>query len=180
MNNPPILSIRAATPADNLLLAELGRQAFFEAFAADNTPEDMAAYLAGAFSPEKQAAELADPATRFLIAEAEGAPAGFARLRAGPAPDCVQGQRPIEIVRFYSLKAWIGRGVGPALMRACLEHAEQAGYGVVWLDVWELNPRAIAFYRKWGFETVGTQAFQLGSDRQTDLLMSREVATAPL
>ena len=177
-----IISIRMAIQADNLLLAELGRQAFYEAFAADNTPEDMTAYLAGAFSPEKQAAELADPATRFLIAEVEGVSCGFARMREGPAPACVTGKRPIEIVRFYALKAWIGRGVGPALMRACLEHAEKAGCDAVWLDVWELNPRAIAFYRKWGFETVGTQAFQLGSDRQTDLLMSRPAGSkiAPL
>ena len=182
MNNTPTITIRIATQADPALLTDLGRQAFYEAFGADNTPEDMAAYLAGAFSPEKQAAELADPATRFLIAETGGQPAGYARLRAGPAPACAMGKRPLEIVRFYALRAWIGRGVGPALMQASLDYAVQLGCDLVWLDVWEQNPRAIAFYRKWGFEVCGTQTFQLGSDLQTDLIMSRALGTetAPL
>jgi hypothetical protein len=36
------LRIRYATPADNILLAELGAATFTDSFAADNTPEDMA------------------------------------------------------------------------------------------------------------------------------------------
>ena len=47
------------------------------------------------------------------------------------------------------------------------------GCDVVWLDVWEKNLRAIAFYRKWGFIEVGEQTFQLGDDLQQDLLMAR-------
>ena len=43
----------------------------------------------------------------------------------------------------------------------------------MWLDVWEENPRAIAFYTKWRFAVVGRQDFVLGSDVQHDLLMSR-------
>jgi ribosomal protein S18 acetylase RimI-like enzyme len=46
---------------------------------------------------------------------------------------------------------------------------------MIWLDVWERNARAIAFYQKWGFAVVGTQTFQLGSDLQNDLLMQRAV-----
>jgi ribosomal protein S18 acetylase RimI-like enzyme len=69
----------------------------------------------------------------------------------------------------------IGRGVGAALMQACLEEAGRRGCETVWLDVWERNPRAIAFYRKWGFAEVGNQAFQLGEDLQNDILMARAV-----
>jgi hypothetical protein len=29
------------------------------------------------------------------------------------------------------------------------------GRDVVWLDIWERNPRAIIFYRKWGFVEAG-------------------------
>lgn len=173
---PP--AIRRAVAGDNALLAELGAQTFFDTFAACNTPQDMADYLAASFSPLKQAAELADPATVFLIAELDSAPIGYARLRSGPAPACVGGRAPIEIVRFYVRREWIGQGLAAQLMAACLRQAEQAGCDVIWLDVWEHNPRAIAFYRKWGFEQAGTQPFQLGSDLQTDLLMARPVVAA--
>ena len=77
----------------------------------------------------------------------------------------------MEIVRFYARKPWIGKGVGAHLMKGCLQEARTAGCDVVWLDVWEKNLRAIAFYRKWRFIEVGEQAFQLGDDLQQDLLM---------
>ena len=47
---------------------------------------------------------------------------------------------------------------------------------LIWLGVWEQNPRAIAFYTKWGFVEVGAQTFRLGSDLQRDLVMARELA----
>ena len=178
------VTIRRATPADNALLAEIGARAFSDTFAADNTPENMAAYLAASFGPDRQAAELADPRGLFLIAEIEGQTAGYARLREGalpgPLPGAASAQRPMEIVRFYALKEWIGRGVGAALMTACLAEARQRGCGALWLDVWERNPRAIAFYRRWGFADVGTQAFLLGDDRQTDILMQRNLNDTPI
>ncbi len=169
------LTHRYAVSADNLLLAELGRRTFADTFAKDNTPENMAIYLEASFSPQKQAAELADPHGRFLIVESQGQPVGYARLHSGPAPACIGGQRPIEIVRFYSIREYIGRGVGAYLMQACLDEAARQGCDVVWLDVWEENPRAIAFYKKWGFTEAGRQDFQLGEDVQHDWLMRKEL-----
>jgi ribosomal protein S18 acetylase RimI-like enzyme len=63
--------------------------------------------------------------------------------------------------------------VAAALMQACLDQARKAEHDVVYLGVWEHNPRAIAFYRKWGFEKVGEHVFLLGDDEQTDWLMLR-------
>lgn len=162
--------------SDNTLLAEIGAETFYDSFAAENTPENMAAYLTESFSPEKQAHELADPASKFLIAESEGMTVGYARLKFGQAPSAIVGRSPMEITRFYARKPWIGKGVGAQLMQACLREAKQARCEIVWLDVWERNPRAIAFYRQWGFVEVGTQVFQLGDDPQRDLLMAKAVS----
>jgi len=177
------VTIRHGTPGDSALLAEIGARAFADTFGPDNTPENMAAYLAESFSPARQAAELAEPGSLFLIAEAAGETAGYARLHAGPPPagtlsGAARGQRPIEIVRFYALPGWIGCGVGAALMAACLAEAERLGADTIWLDVWEHNPRARQFYARWGFAEVGTQTFVLGDDRQRDILMQRPVKLA--
>jgi ribosomal protein S18 acetylase RimI-like enzyme len=173
-----IVSIRIAGPQDAGLLAEIGESTFRHTFARENTPQDMAAYLAGAFGPAHQAAELAEAGTTFLIAEAGQDAVGYARLVRAPAPECIPPGRSIEIRRIYAVSAWLGRGVGAALMRACLAEAERQGSEVIWLDVWERNERAIAFYRRWGFNQVGTQPFVLGSDLQNDLLMARPVVQA--
>jgi ribosomal protein S18 acetylase RimI-like enzyme len=173
---PPI-EIRRATSDDASLLARLGEATFFDSFAADNTPEDIAAYIRSAFGPEKQAAELADPRSLFLIASVEGEVAGYARLYAGQAEEGVPGERPVELVRIYSTRPWIGRGVGPALMAACLSEAQGLGYDTIWLGVWERNERAIAFYRKWGFRVAGAHPFLLGADWQTDYVMVKDLAS---
>jgi diamine N-acetyltransferase len=167
------LTIRRGTIGDAGLLSELGARTFSETFAADNTPEDLAAYLAASFNVAQQTAELEDPASTFLIAEVGGHAAGYAMLRDGEPEQGVAGPNPIELVRLYVSRDWLGRGLGEQLMRACLDEARQAGYETIWLGVWERNARAQAFYRKWNFRTVGEHMFQLGSDLQRDLLMER-------
>jgi ribosomal protein S18 acetylase RimI-like enzyme len=169
----PALTIRRGTLADAALLSELGARTFSETFAADNTSEDMAAYIATSFNVARQTAELEDPASTFLIAEVDRSAAGYAKLHDGEPEECVEGPKPIELVRLYVLRDWLGRGIGEQLMRACLDEARQAGHETIWLGVWERNGRAQAFYRKWNFRTIGEHIFQLGSDLQRDFLMER-------
>jgi GNAT superfamily N-acetyltransferase len=169
------ITIRQVSIQEAQLLSDLAALAFSQAFARYNTPEDLAAYLAEAFSPDKQAEELARPGSTFLIVEVDGTLAGYAHLQENQAPQCVTGNIPVELVRFYLLDAWIGKGIGSRLMQESIEEARRKGADVLWLGVWEKNTRAIAFYKKWDFKVVGSHNFQLGSDLQQDLLMQRVV-----
>jgi diamine N-acetyltransferase len=170
-----VLSVRYATVADRNLLAEAGWRLFEAAFAQDNRVEDMQTYLAEAFSPEIQAAELADPASVTFIVDIEGNFASYARLKECRPGIEIGGFRPVELVRIYAEREYIGRGIGSALMQASLEECARKGWDTIWLGVWEKNPRAIRFYEKWGFSVAGQQIFKLGEDLQTDLVMQRGV-----
>lgn len=165
------ISIRRAGPDDAEALAGLAARVFHATFAASNDPADMAEYLAGAFGPARQLAEIAAPGASTLLAVRDG-PIGFAQLRGGPPPGCVTTPDPIEIWRFYLDPAWHGRGVARRLMDAALAEAAARGAGSAWLGVWEHNARAIAFYRKFGFVDVGSHDFRLGRDLQTDRIMA--------
>ncbi|MBC7928984.1 MAG: GNAT family N-acetyltransferase [Rubrivivax sp.] len=167
--------IRRADFKDAGLLAELGARTFSETFADDNKSEDMAAYLAASFSHAKQTEELLDALSLYLIAEIDNEAVAYAQLYAGVAPECVTGDAPIELVRFYVTRKWHGRGVSASLMRACIDEARRAGRRTMWLGVWEHNGRAQAFYRKWSFQKVGEHIFQLGSDPQNDVLMAMKI-----
>jgi len=173
MTQIPGLTIRRGTLADAGLLSELGARTFSETFAADNTPEDLAAYVSTSFNVVRQTSELEDPASTFLIAEVDGHAAGYAKLHDGEPEKGVEGPNPVELVRLYVLREWLGRGIGEQLMRACIDEARQAGHETIWLGVWERNARAQAFYRKWNFRPVGEHMFPLGSDLQRDILMER-------
>lgn len=170
---PMSLTLRFATPADAALLAELGARTFRDAFAADNRPEDLAAHLASHYSPALQERELRDPQCSFLLAEADGVPAGFALLNDMPPEPGVPGRRPLRIERLYVDKPFHGTGVGAALMGRCLDEARARGHDVIWLGVWERNFRARDFYARWGFTEVGETTFVIGDDAQRDLVLAR-------
>jgi ribosomal protein S18 acetylase RimI-like enzyme len=174
--NDALVEIRRATAADAPALTEFGARTFKESFGKDNTAEDMEKHLASAWRLDLQRAEVMDPSIDTLVAISNGAFAGFAMVRERHSPPGVSTVKPVELWRFYVDKPWQGRGVAQALMRAVEDSARARGGRELWLGVWERNERAQAFYRKCGFEKVGTQIFVVGSDPQTDHVMLRVLA----
>jgi diamine N-acetyltransferase len=171
-------TVRQGTLADAGPLASFAERTFREAFGAANRPENLEQYVSHAYGQGRQTLELADPGMVTLLLEDDGSLAGYAQLRSGAPPDCVAGPAPLELWRFYVDRPWQGTGAAQTLMAAVEEAAIVRGAGTLWLGVWERNPRAQAFYRKCGFVDVGSQPFLLGSDRQTDRVMSRGLLAA--
>lgn len=166
--------IRRAVSEDAAPLANLASRTFCDTFEEDNTPEDIAAHLAKSYGPAYQLAEIVSPDIVTLLATCDEL-AAFAQLRHGKPPECVSSPDTIELWWLYVDKGWHGRGIAKQLMQAVLDEAKTARATTVWLGVWERNPRAIAFYRKFGFEDVGTHEFRLGADLQTDRIMVRNL-----
>lgn len=173
----PDILIRQAAPDDAKPLTDLAYTTFWDAFAhhPKNAPDDLNHYMRQAFNLEQITEELSEPSSIFLIAEIDGKAAGYAKLITGSTEAGITAERPIELSRLYSHQEYIGKGVGQSLMDACFERARCDGHDVMWLGVWEHNPRAQRFYEKNGFRVVGSHTFQLGSDPQTDLLMQQEL-----
>ena len=165
-------TLRPALARDAPSLAVLAERTFRETFGARNSPENMDLHCAKVFGPDIQMREIGDRTLRTTVAEADGQMIGFSQLRIPSSHVTVKARRPAEITRIYVLADWHGRGVAQDLMRAELAAATRDGCDCLWLGVWEHNPRAMTFYRKFGLEVVGTHAFMLGLDRQRDLIMS--------
>jgi ribosomal protein S18 acetylase RimI-like enzyme len=160
--------IREATTADAAIIADLSRQTFYDTFAAQNTAANMEKFLQEQFTREALMAEVGALGNTFLLAYAGNELAGYARLREKSATT-------LEIARLYAATSMIGKGVGKALMQACLDVAQIRSKKMVWLGVWEKNARAIRFYTAWGFEKVGEQDFRLGNDLQRDWIMQKSL-----
>ena len=169
--------VRRATIENAEMLADLSRQTFYDAFYAHpkNAPEDLASYMKEAFSLEQTRRELSENDSVFLFAEIENEVAGYAKIIFGSREGGISAIKPIELNRLYSHQKFLGKGVGQALMDECFTIARENNCDAMWLGVWEFNPRAQAFYHKYGFREVGRHVFQLGSDPQIDLLMQREI-----
>ena len=165
------MDIRYGTTNDAKMLAEMGARTFYDAFVKDNTPENIALYLEKSFSTEIQFAQLSDPEVVFLIPELNGKPVGFAKLNLNRDYNSQKNPKTLELERIYAIQEYIGKGVGKELMQACIDEARKRGCDSLWLGVWEKNPRAIEFYKKWGFKEIGTHTFNLGNDPQMDYIM---------
>ncbi len=176
MSADPI-TIREASINDAKALTDLAYSTFWDAFAhhPKNAPDDLNHYMRQAFSLEQTTIELGEERSVFLIAELKGEAAGYAKIIVDSVETGIIAERPIELNRLYSHQQFLGKGIGQALMDACFERGRQGGHDVMWLGVWEYNPRARRFYEKNGFRVVGSHVFQLGEDPQTDLLMQTEL-----
>lgn len=107
----------------------------------------------------------------FYVAEVDGSIAGYLVMRVGDAPAC-RGASPVQLWRLFVLPAHHGRGVAAALMARAHEHARADGHGVIWLGTGHDNVRALAFYRKAGFDAVGTARLHHGADSHEDAILS--------
>ncbi len=168
-------TIRRANRSDAKELAQLAEGTFRDTFAATNTVEDLDLHCRTSYTETIQAAEILSSTTITLLCEHECALIGFAQMRWEGVEDCVMGKSPGEVHRLYVLSAWHGKGVAQDLMNACIDEMRARGSDVVWLGVWERNPRAMSFYRKFGFVEVGDHVFKVGSDPQRDIIMERSV-----
>ena len=167
----PNITITKLTPNDIASLQSIGKQTFYETFAAGNTEEDMQMYLNESFRTDKLTMELQEPNSEFYFALLNNEPIGYLKLNFGAAQTELKDETAIEIERIYVLKEFHGKLVGQVLYNQALEVAKQASANYIWLGVWEKNLRAINFYIKNGFEKFDKHLFKLGKDEQTDIMM---------
>jgi ribosomal protein S18 acetylase RimI-like enzyme len=60
----------------------------------------------------------------------------------------------VKLHRLYLDQNIQNRGVGKQLMHWLLNKVQQEGYPKIWLDAMEMQPQALHFYKKLGFEIV--------------------------
>jgi GNAT superfamily N-acetyltransferase len=169
------IRIRRAKEDDALALSVLAERTFRAAFSASNTAANMHLHCSGSYGQALQLAEIRDSSLETWIAESDSRLVAYVQLRLDAVSPMISSERPVEIQRFYVDASRHGTGLAHQLMAHVLARAKAVGAAVLWLGVWERNPRALAFYRKWGFDLGGEHTFKLGDDPQRDLIMRRDV-----
>ncbi|WP_342332724.1 GNAT family N-acetyltransferase [Pedobacter sp. FW305-3-2-15-E-R2A2] len=156
-------------------IQQIGKETFFETFAASNTAADMKKYLDENFNQEKLSAEIEQPDSQFYIAWEDQRAIGYLKVNTGQAQTELQEESSLEIERIYVLSAYHGKKVGQLLYEKAQEVAGLLKKSSIWLGVWEENPRAIKFYTRNGFVPFGQHLFKMGEDEQTDIMMRKRL-----
>ena len=169
------IEIKKVTVVDIERLQNIGRQTFYETFAEANTEEDMQKYLNENFSVSKLKADLSNTDSEFYFATISKKVVGYLKINFGQAQTELKVNNALEIERIYVLKELHGKQVGQSLYDKAMQVAKRLNVDILWLGVWEENPRAIRFYKKNGFVEFDKHIFKLGNDEQIDIMMKLDL-----
>ncbi|MHA7181426.1 GNAT family N-acetyltransferase [Arthrobacter sp. MDB2-24] len=172
------LDISTATPDDAAALAACAAVAFPLACPPDADPEDIRRHIQTQLSAERFAANIAAPGHTILCIRDGDGIAGYSMIVLDQPSDpdvlaALSASPAVELSKFYVHPGHHGRGSAAALMAATLERAAASGLPGIWLGVNQENARAIRFYTKSGFRTVGTKRFRLGNRFEDDFILEQ-------
>ncbi|WP_051069155.1 GNAT family N-acetyltransferase [Mesorhizobium metallidurans] len=160
-----MIRIRAMTgkdvPSASRLLGESWRRTYSPIIGAETTARISDEYHA----PHRIAAELADDNKMSFVAERpDGSIAGYAMAKMDATGD-------VMLERLHIDKSEFGTGLAADMLHAVF--AAHAGIPSIALEVIEGNDRAIAFYRKHGFEVVERRPASHGAEGHSSFIMRR-------
>lgn len=151
------VSVRRSAQADLPVIQRLLLDTWLDAYGAFIPREDLTGYLNVHYSQAKLEALFADPDVTGLIAEVEGAVAGYAKLYFARA------EQRFYMHQLYVLPARQGLGLGHRLMACTEERARELRADRIWLGVMVKNAQAVAWYKKLGYTVTETSPFVMGS-----------------
>jgi len=169
------IKLKTATAADLTALATMAGKLFREAFTGQMPEEDLLEYVSHAFKPEIFLEEWKKETITFIIAMYGEEWAGYAKLNTSNRIERADVHHYIELERLYLFKEFHGLKLGAALMDYCLQFATAKNFRELWLNVWERNTKAIAFYLSYDFEMVDRSIMMRGNDAQVALWMKKQL-----
>jgi ribosomal protein S18 acetylase RimI-like enzyme len=171
--DPARIRYRDARPEDAAALADLARETFLATFGHLYPQADRDVFSAENHTSAVMAARLADPARAFRLACLGDALVGYCGVGALKLPIDPGARAPFEIHTLYLVEAAKGAGVADALMAWALDLARARGAEDAYLGVYHANARALAFYKRHGFEIVGRYDFPVGATLDDERIMRR-------
>jgi diamine N-acetyltransferase len=168
----------APTLDDAPALAECGAKLFTETFGPLYKKADLNAFLREVHSTEAVAAEIADPAFEHRVVEDAGLFIAYCKIGplGVPAPKPKPGA--LELKQLYVHKPFHGQGIAPVLMQWAMRRAKARGAPEMYLSVFQENPRAQAFYARYGFRTVSDYKFMVGKQADAEFIQQLDLEAA--
>src|SRR6185503_2382758 len=154
-------SIIKATPKDATLLSQIGTQSFIESHGHSAAEEDINKYINEAYNSHSLHDELSDPQNIYYIIFENNEAAGFSKIILNSPYKDISAKKVTKLERIYLLKEFYGLNLGMELMNFNIQLSKNNDQAGMWLFTWKENQRAIAFYKKLGFEIIGSADFRL-------------------
>lgn len=173
------ISMKKITTEDVETLQKISIKTFDDTFGEFNSKSDLEKMYETNYNKEQLSQEINDDNSDFEFIFVDNQLAGYLKINFSEAQSEKMGNDFEEVERIYILKEFKRRGLGTHLMNYALDEGRKKNKKEIWLGVWENNINAIKFYEEKGFKPFSEHVFTVGSDKQKDILMKKNIKKEP-
>ncbi|MFY0629170.1 MAG: GNAT family N-acetyltransferase [Flavobacteriaceae bacterium] len=155
------MRICKATLANAKTLNSLSTRAFLPAHGHSAPQKDIDNYITVNFSEENFIKELSNPKNEYHLIYYKDKPVGFSKIVFNLQNEYLDATNVTYMSRLYLLKEYYGFNLGKELFDFNVSLSKKNNQQGIWLAVWVENSRAISFYKKMGFNIIGSYDFKI-------------------
>jgi len=171
-----MIKIKIATKANVEVLAMLGRLTWSESHGPYiEDKNEVLLYLEKNFSVSQTKQNINNPNQLFYIIYVNDLPAGYAKLVLNASNKNVTSQNSCQLERIFILNEFIPLKIGQQLLTFVENQARELQLNTMWLTVYIKNKRAIRFYERNDFKTVGKLNFVVTGKEYENIVFSKNI-----
>jgi ribosomal protein S18 acetylase RimI-like enzyme len=172
-----MIEIRSAKETDIEVLALLGRITYSESHGHFiNNKNDLLKYNNNAFSISKTKLDLANPNNLFYIILVDDLPVGYAKLIVNEKHESITSQNNCRLEKIYILNDFIPLKIGQQFLTFLEKQAKELQLDTMWLSVYIKNNRAIRFYERNDYKTIGELNFIVNGKKYENIVFSKNIS----
>ena len=168
------ISFGKAQLSDALRLSVLLKTVYIQTYAVDGITFEFANFITKRFSTEFIEQIIQENSDCLIIAYHNGNPVGVAEIIYEST--CPIRKIPVpELSKLYVLERFYGQGIGFGLINEAEKAVEQNRHTELNLEVYLHNTRAIAFYERQGYRSIGNVDFPMEANTYENLVMNKKL-----
>ncbi|KEQ19695.1 GNAT family N-acetyltransferase [Endozoicomonas numazuensis] len=158
-----MFNIRNAHLDDSGKLAAIGYTVWVTTYAKEGIRDSFLNFLANEFSNEHMQERIKK--NQVLVVESGEHLCGYSVM------EQPETGKKCELITFYLLPEFQGKGLGKTLLEAVKQQAPEG----LWLSCYEGNKQALSFYKKQGLKCIGSRYFELESEKHLNWIFESQL-----
>ncbi len=162
--------------SDALKISVLLKAVYIQTYAFDGVSLESANFITKRFSLPHIESLIKKNPDQLIVAQCKGNPVGVAEIIYEAT--CPIRKIPVaELDKLYVLERFYGKGIGYGLMLEVEKKVLAVGKKELNLEVYIHNERAIEFYKRQGYHSIGNIDFPMEFNTYENLVMTKQLLT---
>lgn len=168
------ITIRKAVIEDSKKLSILYKQVYIKTYGWDGVSDEFANFITNQFSVSRIEATIKTCTDCIIVSEYKNNLVGVLEIEYNKKCP-INNIAATELNKLYILDWFCGIGIGEKLLQKAEEIIKNKQLNEFWLWVLDSNTKAINFYKKHGFITIGEAPFKMETNTYNNLVMLKKI-----